>query len=70
MKEHATVPSGESLPAGTIAFPDTDADLAEALESAHIPTLMMVLAQLTGDTSLLRAHEVVRSVPRFARVMA
>ena len=33
----------------TIEMPGTDADLREALDAANLPTLLMVMVQLTGD---------------------
>lgn len=37
------------------AFPPDDAALAQAIEAANLPTLAMVLVQLTGDASLMRS---------------
>ena len=35
----------------TVEMPGTDADLLEALQDANLPTLLMVIVQLTGDAS-------------------
>jgi 4-hydroxyacetophenone monooxygenase len=40
----------------TLPITEDDATIAAALESASIPTLMMSMVQVTGDTSLLRGE--------------
>ncbi len=43
----------DALPPADLPITESDAEIARALESANLPTLMMSLVHLTGDASLL-----------------